>query len=238
MYHKQAPEMLRYAEAFHATYGLWPIAGADGADEETPPDGSAPEVDPEAPEQEDDWESRFKGIQSVVTKTQQENAEYRRIVEGLENNDPDILAKYGIEVEDDEDDADWDTDEDEPMTKAEFLEWKREQEQANQSKEDKQAFDAYVEDEIKGLDPEGSWSKQYRNAVTAYGMNNPKDGLPDFAGAHQALQAEFEQMYKGRVSSKKSPQAPTGAAPVEQLNLDNPQERREYMARKLADQQE
>jgi PAS domain-containing protein len=212
-----------------------PDPGESGSPEGTPAETETPEVS-EAPES---YEDRYKEAQAWGTRAAQEAAMYREIIDAARAGDPEALEYLGYEAGEDTgkgENEEWSTDEDQlAKFQQEFQEWKAQQEQAQQEARLQEAAQEFYRVEFNRLDPGNDWSESYRRLVAAVGDEHlDSDGLPQLEEAHKALQAEFEAGFKKRVQSKRTPQAPSGASPSHEPNLDDREERREYIARRIA----
>lgn len=188
-----------------------------------------------APEQ--NWEQRFGDMQRIATQAQQEAAEYRQVVELARQGDPRALNYLGYEVPetDTEDVAEPDPNEKLSQLEERLNQQEQQAQEAARQQELQQAADAFYQEEFQKLDPENSWPQEYRNLVVAAGDQHiAEDGLPDLKAAHEAIQGQFESFFNDRVQRKRTPQAPpSGASPSHTPNLDNKDDRQNYMIEQM-----
>jgi len=213
-----------------------PDPGESGSQEGTP---AEPAEGSTAPEH--DYEQRYNDLQPEYTRATQENAMLRQIVDLAREGDPEALEYLGYEAPDtDTEDDDEPTVEDEV---AQLKEWKQQRESAEEQQaeelETEDAWQRFYESEFDKLDADGKWDDDYRAKVVGIAQQLPpaEDGLPDLEAGHKALDEWFESRFNERVKSKRSPQAPSGANASHQPDLDDPEQRRDFIARRLAEQE-
>ena len=210
-------------------------ANESGSETGTPATDSS---ESHAPDQ--NWEQRYQEAQAWGTRASQEAAQYRQIIDLARQGDPEALEFLGYEVPADTEDKN--TEEPDLSEQLQQLRQMVETQQqtaqeAQQQAELQQAADAFYAEEFSKLDPENKWSQEYRNLVAAAGDQHvAEDGLPDLQKAHEAIQSQFEELFKQRVAAKRSPQAPSGASPSHNPDLSNPEDRQAYMAQRLMEQ--
>lgn len=182
-----------------------------------------------------DWEKRYSDLQPEYTRATQEASQYRRIIEAARQGDAEALEFLGLDLADtDDDDSDFDADE--PISKAEFQDFLRQQQEqqelAAQEAEWEQRAEEHVDETLNKIDPEGKFDAEYIQFLL--GAAEPNDeGLPDIESAHQRFEQFVEARRKEWVDTKRTFRAPGGASPSKQPNLDDPEERREYLAQQL-----
>lgn len=213
-----------------------------------PPAVAGPEGTPGTAEQaaqaEVDWEKRYNDLQPEYTRATQENADLRRQQElydlMVSTEDADtrqqIAQQLGYVLDDDastppDDEADPFAAYDDRLARIEQSLTAREQAEANaeQAAEVRVAVDERL-DQL-GID------KDDQDWVLAYAINAlpaTPDGLPDIEQAHGVFQAREDARQKRWAQTKRAPHiAPHGQAATEVPNLDNRQQRWEYMERRL-----
>ncbi len=204
-----------------------------GTPQETPAD--APEI-PEGYIPED----RYKEAQAWGTRAAQEAAEWRNIVTLAQQGDREALDFLGYapaDEDEDTDDEDYETEQDRlDRIEQQLAEQQEQAQQAEQGARLEEAANRFYEVEFNRLDPDNEWTQEYRQLVAAVGDEYlDDDGLPRLDEAHKVLQAHTESEFKKRVASKRGPQAPSGASPTHTPDLDDPEQRREYLARRAAE---
>lgn len=207
------------------------------------PDGTG-QAEQEATQAEVDWQKRYLDTQSEYSRGQQELAELRQQQELydllLSTDDPDtrreVAEALGYELEQDEEpepdpDADPFARYDERLGRIEeALTYNQQQElEAEQGAEIRAVLDERL-DQL-GIDSED------QNWVLAYAINAlpPTDeGLPDIEQAYGLFREREDARQKQWAQTKRAPHfAPHGQAATEVPNLDDRQQRWEYMARRL-----
>jgi hypothetical protein len=217
--------------------------------QETPaPDTAAPDGTPAIESNDDsqpapdtDWQNRYENLQPEYTRATQEASQLRQVFDLARQGDPQALEYLGLEPADTEDDVD-DLDADEPLTRQEFESFLQQQQQAiseQQAQAELADLEAqYIDGEFKRLDPKGQFKDAYKQAVLRLAVDfEDEDGIPDLEEAHKALQGLFEENREQYIKSKRTPQVQSGASASHQPDLDDPDQRRAYMARRFADMQ-
>jgi hypothetical protein len=188
-------------------------------------------------QQEIDWQKRYNDLRPEYDRATQFRSQFEA--------DPDaFLRAHGYEVADDEEDTpegeyyDEEDTGDEYAQRLERLESTlAEQSEAQQRAEFEQMENSFIGENIGQLMQEhgvdltdeeveyiGDTSKLYRD----------DQGVPDVKAAWEAQQTMFKHQLERVRKSKNSPQAPRGGAGKSAPDLDNPQERDDYMAQRLA----
>jgi hypothetical protein len=214
-----------------------PQAPDEAASQETPAE-DAPEVN---------WQERYENLQPEYTRATQEAAQYRQVLELARQGDPEALDYLGLSIAE-EDDADEDDLEDfeDPNDKriAQLEQVIAEQLQGQEQAQQQEAFQEFVDDQL---------ANQLATIENEYGQLDDADaefllelaqampdenGVPDLIRAYAVDQDRLDAKREGWVSSKRSPQAPSGASPSSQPDLDDKQQRRDYMAQKVMEAQQ
>ena len=188
-------------------------------------------------------EDRYKEAQAWGTKASQEAAEWRELVTRAQAGDKEALEFLGYESADTEEE----TDEPEYTTEEDRIARLEQQLAERQTAEEEQAQMAQLEEaasrfydvEFNRLDPKKEWTDEYKQLVAAVGDEFlDEDGLPQLDKAHEALEAHAEAEFKKRVEAKRRPQAPTGASPSHEPDMDDDETRRAYLAQRYAEVQQ
>jgi hypothetical protein len=210
----------------------------------TPPAVAGPEGTPGAAEQqttqqEIDWQDRYQHLQPEYTRATQQNRLYEQM---LTAEDPDTrreaAAQLGYEFADEEEPVP-DADEDPIAAYGERL-GRLEQSLAEQDQE--REDDAYaaqvravVDERLDGL----GIPKDDQDWVLAYAINAlpaTEEGLPDLRQAYEVFQARELERQKAWARTKQAPRiSPDGQPATEAPNLDNRQERQDFIMRRMMD---
>jgi hypothetical protein len=192
-----------------------------------------------------DWQKRYADLQPEYTRATQELAELRRQQELYDllvsTDDADtrrqIAEQLGYVLDEEPDEPELDPEDpfahyDERLGRIEQSLTQRQQEEqdATYAAEVRRKVDARL-DQL-GLD------KDDQDWVLAFAINAlpvTAEGLPDIEQAHQAFIArETERQRRWAAGKKTSPHlSPHGQAATEVPNLDNRQERQDWMVRRL-----
>lgn len=231
------------------TEATTPPADAEDTSIQTSGDTDSPEgtpvIEPEGSQVAPDWESddnpyrkRYSDVQAWGTEISQENAQLRQLFDAARAGDKQALDYFGWDVADEPDETEFTTDEilDQRLTALE-----QERAQASQqaqleqeAREFEEAEQAFYEHELTRLDPQKGFSDEYKNMVIGVAQSLiDDDGLPNLEEAHKQLQAHFDSQLKDRISSKRRPQAPSGASPQQTPDLDDDEQRRDHLYQKM-----
>lgn len=216
------------------------------------PDEQAPRVEdtPDAPETsgspegtpaeapEVNWEERYANLQPEYTRATQEASELRQLIDLARQGDPEALEFLGWQPAEDEEDEPFDAaDDDDRLARLEEVVAQRLEQEAEA--EQQQAFQEFVDtqlaEQLSVIENEhGQLDDEDATFLIQMAQAMPdQNGVPDLIGAYALDADRLDAKRQGWVQSKRSPQAPSGASPSSQPNLDNPEERREYMAQRL-----
>jgi hypothetical protein len=191
-------------------------------------------------------EDRYGNLQPEYTRASQEAAQLREAIEWHEllvtSEDPDIRRQaaevLGYEFEEEpEPDPGQFQDPLEPVNqRLEYLESLNEQAQEDQNEaEYASAVRGVLDERLAQLMPDAGEVAQ--NMVLAYAINAlpvADDGLPDLNAAHEVWSQLQDDQQKSWVDSKRAANfSPNGLTGTEVPNLDNDQERQDYMVRRL-----
>lgn len=216
-----------------------------GADDTQAPDetqGSG-DANPEAPEgdtpqQEIDYQKRYDDLRSEFDRRNQQWSKY-------EQDPNEFLREHGYELaeqEEPEDEVELEEDLDPYETRLSALE-ARQQQEALEEQQDQ--YEDAVVDHINGeltelvKDTGREFSEDEFQTLGDLSRILVNDqGIPDVKAAYQRIYEGVLSKERDRwVNSKKAPQVSAGRAGSSAPNLDNPEERREYMAQRLAQEQ-
>lgn len=192
-----------------------------------------------------DWQKRYADLQPEYTRAAQENAELKRQQELYElmisTDDPDtrrqVAERLGYQLEE-EPTPPPDPDEDPFVQYNERLGRIEQSLTAREQNEQDEAYAAEVRQAVDirlsalGLD------KDDQDWVLAYAINAlpvTQEGLPDIEQANRVFaEREVERQRKWAKGKRSAPHiAPNGQAATEVPNLDNRQERVDYMVRRM-----
>lgn len=209
------------------------------------PEGTPGTAEQQVTQAETDWQDRYQHLQPEYTRVTQEVAELRRQQELYEQllsaEDADtrreIAEQLGYVLEEDEETQTGDPEED-PLSQ--FGERLGRVEQSLSARDQEREDAAYAE-QVRAVVDERLGQLQIpkddQDWVLAYAINAlpiTEEGLPDIAQAFQAFQARETERQKAWAQSKRAPHiSPHGQSATEAPNLDNRQERQDYMVRRL-----
>jgi hypothetical protein len=212
-----------------------PVVAGPGVDTGTAEQNSQPEVD---------WQKRYVDTQEAYTRGQQEIADLRRQQELydllLSTDDPDTrrqaALELGYQLEEEEEPEPQEYEDpfvryDERLDRLEQSQSQRLQQE--QDAEHAREVRAYLDDYLgqQGYDTDTG------NLLISYALNAlpvTEQGLPDIEGAHQWFQGWENERQKAWAQTKRAPHiSPIGQQATEVPNLDNDQERQDYMTRRI-----
>ena len=231
-------EAAQVAEAQPGTPVNTPDTGTDG------PSAEAPQID---------WQDRYTNLQGAFTRTSQEAAEYKRIVEGLNSDDPEqrlwAAQQVGIEFEPDEIPADTQTAQQyaqlDPQVQQQLdalLTQQQQAQEAQQAEQDYQAYRQYADPELKKIGVPDEFVEMV--AEVAVNMAPVVDAAGqqqiDFEGAWANVLAFFEKgtgipqvqskMLDAYQKSKQTPHVPSsGQAGVQVPDLTDRKARSSFI---------
>lgn len=209
----------------------------DGTPADSPEESQAPDTN---------WQQRYTDLQPEYTRATQEAAGLRELVSLAQQGDPEALAVLGFEVGDDAGDYDeGDDDEYDPDARLDAVEsylsqQAEQQQQAQQEQEWNDAVEEHLAGQLEELEKEhGTLADDDAEFLLqlADSLKN-EDGFPDLKAAFEADRNRLEGKRGEWVKTKRTPQVQSGASPSHQPDLDDPEERREYMARRVAEAEE
>jgi hypothetical protein len=221
-----------------------------GTPTEGTPAVAGPEGTPGAAEQateqaEIDWQDRYQHLQPEYTRVTQENAQLREVQELYElllsSDDPDTRREVATQLGymlDDEDQDQSNEDSEDPL--AAYDERLGRLEQSHAEREQEQADAAYaaqvrevVDEQLDALELDAD----DQDWVLAYAINAlpiTEDGLPDIRQAYEVFMQRETERQRNWARSKRAPHiSPHGQSGTEAPNLDNRQERQDFVVRRL-----
>lgn len=219
----------------------------ESSEDTSPPDESGPEGAPAESEEgsqasETDWQSRYDNLRPHADRVSQENAELRQLITSAQQGDHEAIERLGFALEEGEDEGEDDyLEPDDRIDRlegilAERLRLEAEQEQ---DQEQRELENAHLIEQLAELETKhGEIADGDLEALLRLAESMPDEGgFPDLIAAHDYDSKRFEDRRKSWVSSKRTPQAPSGASATEKVDLNDPEQRREFMARRIAEEQ-
>lgn len=199
------------------------------------PDGTpAPESSDSQPESQTNWEERYSNLQPEYTRATQEAAQYRQIIELARQGDAEALEWLGLQLEEDEDVDDEDT---EPEYRDPRVDELLQLEQQRQAETELDQLESYVEGEIDALAKSAGvedLSDTEMDLIFA-ALTPGEDGNPDVAGAFKKVTGLRDAHIKSYVANKRrAPLAPSGSSPSHQPDLDDPEQRRQWLLEQVS----
>ena len=206
-----------------------PDAPDQAAPDGTPADTATPEVN---------WEERYSNLQPEYTRATQEAAQYREIIDLARQGDPEALSLLGLDLAE-EPQADEEpeyVDPDERLSAMEqyLLQRAEQEQQAQQEQEWLAAAEQSVQEQVAQLEKEHGDLSEDDVAYLLDLASIDENGMPDVVGAFERDQQRLDAKRQAWVKSKRAPQVRSGASASSQPNLDDPEERRDYLAQQLA----
>jgi hypothetical protein len=187
----------------------------------------APETDTPTPVV--DYEARYNSLRPEFDRRSQQLREYEERLAAFEQ---------AQQPEDDEEDYEYEYED--PVARRELAELKAliaSQQEETQQRQQAEQENHYVNSEIETLEKEleEEFSDDEWNTLGILSERfRDEDGKPDVRVAYKTL---FEGVLEPRkqkwVKTKRSPKVSSGPAAAQSIDLDDPQTRREYMARQL-----
>lgn len=202
--------------------------------EDTPDAGTQPESQPAS--QDTNWEERYKNLQADHTRKAQEAAEYRRLVEGARQGDPQAIEALGLALADQEDDDEDDLDLDPRVAaKLEALEQRLTAQQQQQVEAQQIAqMEAAVETKLDELQVPDDDALRDWLVSRAVALPPTPEGLPDVAAAHAEFEALIAAQKKQWAGTKRTHHvSPVGQAGTQTPDLDSHQGRVDFMLARL-----
>jgi hypothetical protein len=199
------------------------------------PEQETPAAEPqEGSSAEVDWQERYANLQPEYTRTTQELAQYRQLIDAARAGDPEALEFLGYAAEDDEEEDDDYTDPDERYEQrfAELETRIQEKEAAEQEAELHMLEAAYVEQELEAIeDQEGNLSDEEKGAIVALANQiRDDDGDPDVSTAYELLTNASKAAQQRYIKSKRAEKVEIGTAGSEKVKLDTEEDRANALA--------
>jgi hypothetical protein len=194
-----------------------------------------------------DWQKRYADLQPEYTRATQELAELRRQQELYDllvsTDDADtrrqVAERLGYTFEEEPEEANPDIDPEDPFAVYDERLGRIEQSLTQRQQEEQDAtYAAEVRRKVDARLDQLGLDKDDQDWVLAFAINAlpvTAEGLPDIEQAHQAFIArETERQRRWAAGKKTAPHlSPHGQAATEVPNLDNRQERQDWMVRRL-----
>lgn len=187
-----------------------------------------------------DYEKRYNDLRPQYDRTAQEAAQLRAEMDRL--NDAEyqrqLMAQWGYEVEDPGQQIGWeDPTEELRQQLQELQDWKSNLTQKEQEAQQLQQIEQSVDEQFRATAPDLDPATREWVTTRALNMDPREDGMPDIQGAYQAfVDWETERQKQWRASKRRAPQiAPGGTEATNAPNLDDPEQRKAWMAAQLAD---
>jgi hypothetical protein len=212
--------------------------------EETPGIESGPDNGIPADSPEIDFEQRYNDLRSEFDRRNQQYSEAEQLQAALSGAagpeaQAQILANFGIELEDDEDfDAFDELDEYDPDARIDRLEaMLEEQQMAAEEEMMAEAEVDYLTDGIEALESQEGreFSDQEIAILASVARANPDaNGAPNLEVAHAHLTELLQDRQSAWVQSKKAKRPGSGVAAERAADLDNDEARVQFMADRIA----
>jgi hypothetical protein len=211
-----------------------PDVPASESQEGTPAEST--EDSPQAPET--NWQDRYENLQPEYTRATQEASQYRQIIDLARQGDPEAIEALGLSLaEEDTEDEDEYADPDQRLDAMEqFLAQRLQEEEAQQEEERWIAeADKHVQAQVAELEKEHGKLAEDEVAYLLDLSRADENGMPDLLDAYKRDTERLEGKRKSWVETKRTPQVQSGASASSQPDLDDPEQRREYIARRMAE---
>lgn len=211
--------------------------------EETPGIESGPDNGIPADSPEIDFEQRYNDLRSEFDRRNQQYSEAEQLQAALSGAagpeaQAQVLAAFGIELEDDEDTGFDELDEFDPDSRIDRLEaMLEEQQMAAQEEAMAEAEVDYLTDGIEALEQQEGreFSDQEIAILASVARANPDDnGAPNLEVAHAHLTELIQDRQSAWVNSKKAKRPGSGVAAEKAADLDNEEARVQFMADRFA----
>lgn len=215
-----------------------PTPAEESADSAAPQEEGLPASEPTGPDNPDttDYRKRFEDLQPQLTRAQEQNAEFQRIVEAARNGDTEALDILGIPYESQDDDDEF-LDPDEQLRR-EFEALKNEhlsaKEQSERAQHEEQEAD-YIANQIDALEKKAGIELDDDGidfVIDRARANRGHDGAPNVEAAFKGFTSVLDSHQERYLQSKKNaPKAPVGGPGEEKIDLSNDDERLKALAR-------
>ena len=211
--------------------------------EETPGIESGPDNGTPAESPDIDFEQRYNDLRSEFDRRNQQYSEAEQLQAALSGAagpeaQAQVLAAFGIELEGEEADEFDDLDEFDPDARIDRLEaLLEEQQMAAQEEAMAEAEVEYLTEGIEALEQQEGreFSDQEIATLASIARANPdQNGVPDLEAAHAHLTELIQDRQSAWVQSKKAKRPGSGIAAGRAVDLDNEEERVQFMADRLA----
>lgn len=207
----------------------------DEAQTEAPPQGTR-EVEPEADTQ--DWEKRYKDLQSEYTRAQQQNAQYEAAIEIAQDPEHPQYAEarevLRLEAQRAEDDDEYEDPVDELRAEIEALKTER------RSEKERAQWDTLVngvETHVADLTKDLKLTDRQRQAIVREALDEDEPTHERTIEIVKEWEADLDKDLEGRWKAYKDTKRVTapgsGAAAVEKIDKSDPKQRVEYANRRF-----
>lgn len=204
--------------------------------EQAAPDNGTPAAEPtdgSQPAPEDNWQKRYTDLQPEYTRASQEAAQYRNVIELARQGDREAIEALGLPYDFDFDGED--DEEEEPQfhdPRVDDLIAEREQRQQEHELDN---LERDVERNIDTLAKAAGIELDDDEIDLIFGaLTQGEDGQPDVEGAFKKVTGIGEKAIKQYTQRKRRvPSAPSGGSPSHQPDLDDPEQRRNWIAERL-----
>lgn len=205
--------------------------------ETTAPEGTPVEQQHDQPDTTSaNWEDRYKEAQAWGTRAAQEAAQYRQVIEGLSSDDPAVrqwaAEALGLELQQEQQ-----QDGPQYLTREEWEAFQAEQQAALQQDEVVTYVEQYTQGQLDALQGFNEAQKAWilRAAVSLPPVESPEGvPVPDIASAVKDFEAFIGAEKQAWAQTKRAPRPPaSGSSATEAPNLDDREQRREWMLRRL-----
>lgn len=211
--------------------------------EETPGIESGPDNGTPAETPDIDFEQRYNDLRSEFDRRNQQYSEAEQLQAALSGAagpeaQAQVLAAFGIELEDEQPDEFDDLDDFDPDARIDRLEaMLEEQQMAAQEEAMAEAEVEYLTEGIERLEQQEGreFSDQEIATLASIARANPdENGVPDLEVAHAHLTELIQDRQSAWVQSKKAKRPGSGIAADRAVDLDNEEARIQFMADRLA----
>ena len=211
--------------------------------EETPGIESGPDNGTPAETPDIDFEQRYNDLRSEFDRRNQQYSEAEQLQAALSGAagpeaQAQVLAAFGIELEDEQPDEFDDLDDFDPDARIDRLEaMLEEQQMAAQEEAMAEAEVEYLTEGIERLEQQEGreFSDQEIATLASIARANPdENGVPDLEAAHAHLTELIQDRQSAWVQSKKAKRPGSGIAADRAVDLDNEEARIQFMADRLA----
>lgn len=213
---------------------------------EAPAQDTAQETGQEA---DVNWQERYEHLQPEYTRASQRASElepYAQVVEALQDEDPDVRAQaaalLNIELaqQDTSEDDEFEDPYEQRLSQIEQMLGERQTVEQQQALEEAEV--GFINEQLESIQKTAGHEFSEAEAQLIGDLsqvNRDDNGYPDVKAAYEHVFETFlPEVKKSWVDSKKAPRAAQGASAVENPSLDTERERVDYMAQRLAENEQ